>query len=129
MAKQSKADLSTPEEAQKADAEALVFAEKINQLDRAPAEEYVRDNMPSVEVIVALVGALGRVTGRTGGRPDNPDDLIAQIRALNPGNMSGLRRMKEKVGDLVAGPLLHKYRDNLDSVYNAIRKVNKENEK
>ena len=107
---------------------ALVFADKINQLDRASAEEYVRDNMPSVGVIVALVGALGRVTGHEGGRPSNSDDLIAQVRVLNPGTMLGLRRMRGQGGGLDARALLHTYSNKLESVYNAIRKVNKENE-
>ena len=63
---------STKAEAKKADRDALGFADVINKYHRKAAVEYVNDNPPSAEVIVALVGALGRVTGRAGGRPKKP---------------------------------------------------------
>ena len=115
---------STPEEAQKADAEALALINTIRQFNRKKIVDYIRNHPPSAEVIATLAFAQSRVAGNT----PKLKTRRAKLRVLKSEHPfrspKAFQKLTKQNADAKA--IADLYEDNWDTLSSDISKLNAE---
>jgi len=115
---------SMPEEAQKADAEALALINTIRPFNRKKIVDYIRNHPPSAEVIAALAFAQSRVAGNT----PKLGTRRAKLRELKSKHLFTTRDafLELSLQNADAHAIAELYKHNWDTLSSDISKLNAE---